>query len=318
MKCDKAQEFFSDYIENTLDQPMTVAVETHLNGCETCSADVADLRSMWTVLDKVPQVEPPADFVWRTTTRLQNERLNRQDAERAKPLPWWKRLTPVQSFSYAGIAAMLAVGLAIGAHSIVPAQTWDILSIFHPHHASNVNPAPAPLVVTPPSFDAQVPGADGMAADVTIRATSATPNASVAVALLTAVDGKLVGRPQVVGHASSWGAGEARLVPIPNGGARAAEIFVYSNNILVAQKRLILPPAAGTQAVSSLQKADPYFALQQIAGRTGQPILADSGLATLVTVDLTSGTPQQALEQAQSQMGARMSTTPHGVLNLTR
>ena len=46
MKCDKAQEFFSDYIENALDQPMVVALETHLNGCEACSADVSSLRDM--------------------------------------------------------------------------------------------------------------------------------------------------------------------------------------------------------------------------------------------------------------------------------
>src|SRR5712691_11078268 len=138
MKCDKAQEFFSDYIENTLDRPMTVALETHLSGCEVCSADVADLRSMWTVLDKVPPVEPPADFVWQTTTRLQNELLNRREAERAKPLPWWKRLTPVQSFSYAAIAAMLAVGLAIGAHNIIggPTQTWNPLDVFSFFHHS--------------------------------------------------------------------------------------------------------------------------------------------------------------------------------------
>ena len=83
MKCDKAQEFFSDYIENTLDRPMVVAVETHLSGCEACSADVASLRDMWTVLDKVPAGEPPADFFWRTTTRLQNELLNLREAERA-------------------------------------------------------------------------------------------------------------------------------------------------------------------------------------------------------------------------------------------
>src|SRR5436190_2495165 len=126
MKCDKAQEFFSDYIENTLDRPMTVALETHLTGCEECSADVADLRSMWAVLDTVPQVEPPADFVWRTTTRLQNELLNRREAERAKPLPWWKRLTPVQSFSYVGIAALLIIGLAIPFRSMIPFEVWGI------------------------------------------------------------------------------------------------------------------------------------------------------------------------------------------------
>src|SRR5438093_13407494 len=165
MKCDKAQEFFSDFIENTLDQPMTVGLETHLSGCEACSADVADLRSMWTVLDKVPQVEPPADFVWRTTTRLQNELLNRREAERARPLPWWKRLTPVQSFSYAGIAAMLAVGLAIGAHSIIPAQTWGIGWPFGGHTQPTPPPRPV-LLLTAPSFDVQVPGADGSAAVV--------------------------------------------------------------------------------------------------------------------------------------------------------
>ena len=157
-----------------------------------------------------------------------------------------------------------------------------------------------------------------MAATVTIRATSSTPNASVAVALLTPVDGKLLGRPQVVARRAAWAAGEGWVVPIPNGGARAAEIFVYSGNTEVAQKRLILPPAAGTQAVTSLQNADPYFALQQVAGRTGQPILVDSGLATRVTLDVTRGTPQQALDQALTQVGGRQSTTPRGMLNLSR
>src|SRR5438046_1420052 len=136
MKCDKAQEFFSDYIENTLDRPMTVALESHLGGCEACSADVASLRSMWTVLDKVPQVEPPADFVWRTTTRLQNEFLNRQEAARAKALPWWKRLTPIQSFSYAGIAALLLIGMSVPVHTQLGNTTgWDVLGGIFSHHA---------------------------------------------------------------------------------------------------------------------------------------------------------------------------------------
>jgi len=235
MKCDKAQEFFSDYIENTLDQPMTVALDTHLSGCEACSADVADLRSMWTVLDKVPQVEPPADFVWRTTTRLQNELLNRREAERAKPLPWWKRLTPVQSFSYVGIAAMLVVGLTIGVHNQLsdPTQPWGFLPWLHHQQTNSGTHGPIQRAVTAPSFDAQVPGADGMAATVTIRATSSMPSPSVAVALLTPSNGQLLGRPQVVGRWASWAAGESRAVPIPNGGARAAEIFVYSGNQLL-------------------------------------------------------------------------------------
>jgi hypothetical protein len=170
--------------------------------------------------------------------------------------------------------------------------------------------------VTPPSFDVQVPGANGMAASVMIKATSTMPGAYVAVALLTPVDGVLKGYPQA-GRRATWAAGETWTIPIQNGGARAAEIFVYSGNQLVAQKRLILPPAGG-QTVTSLQNADPYFALQQIAGRTGRPILVDSGLATPVTVDLTSGTPQQALDQAVKQMDVHPDSTASGVMSLTR
>jgi hypothetical protein len=171
--------------------------------------------------------------------------------------------------------------------------------------------------ITPPRFDAQVPGADGSAALVTITATSTIPNASVGVALLTPANGQLVGHAARVRGGAVWNAGQSWAVPIMNGSARAAEIFVYSGNTLISQKRLLLPPAEG-QAVTSLQNADPYFALQQVAGRTGQPILVDSGLATPVTLDLTNVAPQQAIDQAITQIGARRDTTPHGVLNLSR
>src|SRR5437867_603059 len=147
MKCDKAQEFFSDYIESTLDRPMTVALESHLSGCETCTADVASLRGLFTVLDKVPQVEPPADFVWRTTTRLQNETLNRREAERAKPLPWWKRLTPVQSFSYAGIAALLIIGLAFPFRQAIDTGIWGLFK-------GNVVVPPPPVLPVAPTVTA--------------------------------------------------------------------------------------------------------------------------------------------------------------------
>ena len=318
MKCDKAQEFFSDYIESTLDRPMTVALETHLSGCEVCSTDVADLRSMWTVLDKVPAVEPPADFVWRTTTRLQNELLNRREAERAKPLPWWKRLTPVQSFSYASIAALLVVGLTIGVHNTVGTQPWDVFNLFHRGSAGVQTQVQVAPVVTAPSFDAEVPGMGGSPATVTITSTSATPNAEVAVAYLTASNGKLVGRPQVWGRRSAWAAGENWTIAISNGAARAVEVTVFSGNSQVAQKRLILPPAGNAQPVTALQNADPYFALQQVAGRTGQAILIDTGLTNPVTIDLTSVAPQQALGQALTQIGLPSGRTSRGVLNLTK
>jgi len=312
MKCDKAQEFFSDYIETTLDRPMTVALESHLSGCETCTADVTSLRSLFTVLDKVPQVEPPADFVWRTTTRLQNETLNRREAERAKPLPWWKRLTPVQSFSYAGIAALLIIGIAVPFRESINAAIWGI-------GTGNVRPyvqPPAPVpTVSAPQFSVQVPGQNGGAATVLITATSAMPSPSVAMAYLVPVPGRgLQGKFNVVGRAPVMNAGQNWALPVSNGGSQVVKVKVMSSRQAFV-KVLILPGTA--PAVTSLQAVDPYFALQQVAAQTGQAMLVDEGLNHSVTLDLRSVPQQQVLDQVLDQAGARSERMPNGVLAIT-
>jgi predicted anti-sigma-YlaC factor YlaD len=43
MQCDRAEEFFSDYMERTLDRPMTVALEAHLAACGRCRGDIEAL-----------------------------------------------------------------------------------------------------------------------------------------------------------------------------------------------------------------------------------------------------------------------------------
>jgi hypothetical protein len=309
MKCDKAQEFFSDYIENTLDRPMTVALETHLNGCEQCSADVAGLKQMYAVLDKVPQVEPPADFVWRTTTRLQNELLNRREAERARPLPWWKRLTPVQAFSYAGVAALLLIGIVFPVTNKINSGTW---SIVWPGH--KVAQTPPPPFGTPPmnapQFTAQVPGLNGAAATVTITATSDMPYASLAMAYLTPEGQTLVGRPEHVGQPSTLAAGQSLKLDVPAGGSAAERITVTSNRVPFS-KVLILPGAPA--ATGPVQNADPYFALEQVAARTGQAMLVDAGWTTPVTLD-----PQQPLQSVLNQVRGRQSIEPSGVMDITK
>jgi hypothetical protein len=317
MKCDKAQEFFSDYIESTLDRPMTVALESHLSGCETCTADVASLRGLFTVLDKVPQVEPPADFVWRTTTRLQNETLNRREAEQAKPLPWWKRLTPVQSFSYAGIAALLIIGLAFPVNTLIT-QTWGpsgLFGLFAPKPPPPVLPV-APTV-TAPQFSVQVPGQNGAAATVQITATSTMPTPSVAMAYLVPVQGReLKAKWNAVSgsQAPVVTAGQGWTLQVSTGGSHAVGVKVMSPGREFV-KFLLLP---GTEPpVTSLQAVDPYFALQQVATQTGQAMLVDEGLKQPVTLDLQSVPPQQVLDQVLAQAGARSERMPNGVLVIT-
>jgi hypothetical protein len=318
MKCDKAQEFFSDYIESALDRPMTVALETHLSGCEACSKEVADLRQMWTVLDQVPQVEPPADFVWRTTTRLQNELLNRREAEQARPLPWWKRLTPVQSFSYAGIAAVLVVGIVFASNPTIPATGWDMLSdlFHHSHGTTSTQPNVATPPVTPPQFSVQAPGPDGTAAVVTITATSDMPNADVALGYAApSPQGQMVSRVhRILPHPSNWSAGFQVPVQVQAGGSYAAQIRVFSGNQWF-DKTLIWPGAP--LATAPLQNVDAYVALQQLAAKTGQTMLVDPNLTTPVSLDLQHTDAQQALQTLLTQEGAK-ANTQNGVLVITK
>jgi hypothetical protein len=306
MKCDKAQEFFSDYIENTLDRPMTVALEAHLTGCESCGADVASLRSMWIVLDKVPQVEPPADFVWQTTTRLQNEFLNRQEAQRAKPLPWWKRITPVQTLSYGAVAALLAVGLwaPVVPSPLGPTSTWDVI---RGSRAQATKPLPAPVhQVTAPRFDVEV-SSQG-AVTVTVAATSELPTARIWMGYLVPARGTLVTRQSLINQPRTMAANDTFNIPLRSGGATAAKISVLTGKVRF-EKCVILPgsqPVAGT--------GDAYLALQQLANREGRPLLVDAGLTAPAPFNMQSVTLQQVLEQT----GARATVLPNNLLAITK
>jgi hypothetical protein len=291
---------------------MVVAVETHLSGCESCSADVASLRDMWTVLDKVPQVEPPADFVWRTTTRLQNEVLNRRDAERARPLPWWKRLTPAQTFSYVGVAALLLVGVAFPVANKY--ETWGpIHNPFARHQQPNATPSAQ--VMTPPQFMVQVPGPNGLVGLVTVTATSEMPFASAGAAYLTPYGQSLLGKSMPAHDPQTLTAGQSFTVPIQAGAAHAVRINVNSmGNTFV--KVLILPGAS--VVTGPIQTDDPYFVLEQVANRTGQAMLVDGGWKDKVTLDLQSVNLKQALQSVLDQVGAHAVAETTGVVDITK
>ena len=70
MQCDRAPEFFSDYLERTLDRPMTVALEAHLGGCGPCRDEIETLQATFMALDALPEVEPPVNGAWEVMRRL--------------------------------------------------------------------------------------------------------------------------------------------------------------------------------------------------------------------------------------------------------
>jgi len=115
MKCEHAKDFFSEYIEKSLDKPTGVALEAHLTACGACQRDLDGLRQTWGALNAVPAVEPPADLAWRVMCRLQEEKLQRLEAEQTRKaknpfLGWLQALTPGAAFGYATLTALLIIG----------------------------------------------------------------------------------------------------------------------------------------------------------------------------------------------------------------
>jgi hypothetical protein len=114
MKCEHAQEFFSEYIEKSLDKPTGVALEAHLTACGSCRRELDGLRQTWGALNAVPVLEPPADLAWRVMCQLQEEKLQRLEAEATRKaknpfLGWLQALTPGAAFGYATLTALLII-----------------------------------------------------------------------------------------------------------------------------------------------------------------------------------------------------------------
>jgi hypothetical protein len=137
MKCEHAQEFFSDYIEHSLDKPGVVALEAHLTACQGCRRGVEGLRQTWDALRAVPVIEPPKDLAWKVITQLQRERLEQLEAERKRVNPfvaWLQSLTPGGAFGYATLVALLLIALAF------PLGGLDRIIEFNPFRVNRAAP----------------------------------------------------------------------------------------------------------------------------------------------------------------------------------
>ncbi len=88
MRCESAQELFSEYCEGTVQAALSVSLESHLATCERCHDEVVGLRHIWKVLDEAPVVEAPGGFraaVW--------QRIDARESAGAGP-NWAQRLFP--------------------------------------------------------------------------------------------------------------------------------------------------------------------------------------------------------------------------------
>jgi hypothetical protein len=168
MRCERAQELFSDYYEGSIQPAMAIPLEGHLSTCDACRSEFDGLKGIWPVLDSAPVVEPPADFraaVWQRIDTLEAEH-----AARRKPFLGidWQSLFPKPALGWAvaALAVIMLSGFVVpGVYT--PARLWLPWSAF----STTSRTAPAATVGEP----MVVNGANGPVLKVRVQNPGATP-----------------------------------------------------------------------------------------------------------------------------------------------
>lgn len=123
MKCAKAQELFSSYMEDTIETPLRVELEQHIEECQSCKTDYDRLNATVMLLEELPQVETPRDFHSVVMARVEQAR--RKTPHRVK---WWA-MDWQQVFTIRVPAKALATGLAAVLLSTVLVQLTPLNSV---------------------------------------------------------------------------------------------------------------------------------------------------------------------------------------------
>lgn len=122
MKCIKAQDLFSAYMENTMDTPLRVLFEQHLAQCPQCKADYEKFHASVMMLEELPEVDVPQGFHAAVMARVEKERIRAPRSVRWWNLDWQRVFTirvPVRAAA-AGFAALLMMVMIL---RLTPATT---------------------------------------------------------------------------------------------------------------------------------------------------------------------------------------------------
>jgi len=123
MQCEEARSHFTDYVNETLPDPILPEVRQHLDGCESCRDEASAMRSIWTSLGTIPNEEPnSAAMHTRFNAMMEAYRQGMDHAPQATVwnringwfAKWWPQEPVVQ---LAAGLALLLVGVAVGHES---------------------------------------------------------------------------------------------------------------------------------------------------------------------------------------------------------
>jgi len=301
MQCDRAQEFFSDYLERTLDRPMTVAIESHLTGCANCREEVEFLQSTFLALDSLPEVEPPADGAWQVMMAIRQQRAAEYEAQRRKAptfLEWLRTLNPM--------------GVAMGASlaTLVIGGSLFVTGIPHVQQGFGI---PGPTPVTPPvsqgtpSVEVAYGPASGQGQALEVRFN---PTADL-VGGEVGLTGDALSTLQSSKAPISAGAPVLFNVQVPStAGTQVLRVTARGRGAAQPYESTIVVPfgARSTEPMTLVLTDQPMVeALRRVAANLGHPIVVEGVLPAAVTLQAADMPPARVLAElaAQAQFTVR-------------
>jgi anti-sigma factor RsiW len=279
VKCRKARQLLSPYIDDELTPKEKAALEEHLASCEACRAELEELRAVSDVLGEIfRRLEPPPDLLQRTLNRIREleaageiERLRRQE-RRAR----WRKVT-------VGVGLAAGIGLAalqIGRAGVGPVPQAPAPVVLAPGRGVNVeDPAPAPQVEAPapaPQVAAE-PRADGGGEAAAEAAPAPAPEREAARPQVAKAPVRVTAAPKSAGAGEgATAAPAAERLAEPTRPAGTAQLALASGTAGAEPKAFL----AGTRhlrttvlklAVSDLEAAKSAVAQAAAKAQAGPP-----------------------------------------------
>jgi len=315
MQCDRAQEFFSDYLERTLDRPMTVALEAHLAGCSGCREEIESLGDVFGALSAMPQAEPPADGAWQVVCRVRQAQAEQWETERRRApgfLQWLRSLNPASAAMGAGLATLVVAG---GFWFTAPGHVKNLIlpglgGTARPESAAPASGADAPAVLV--AYGPLTAG--GQQISLQVQPEVDLPDAHVEVAGGDMAY-KLVGDGSIT---------RSRPMDLPlnapvNSGPLTYRVLVESRTVGKQFRYLVVVPT-GEQKDRPVTLAFPYQSLEeslrQLAPSLAHPVVVESPVEGNVQLQVESRPASTCLRDLAAQLRAEV-TEDRGVYRMT-
>ncbi len=298
MQCERAQEHFSDYLEQTLEMSVATTVESHLAGCNACREELRSLREAFTLLDSMPQATPPWDGAQQVIARLRA--LSPEPAVRPVPSPGEWILQFLRRLNPAGVAigAAMATLIIAGTVMLPPVQGLIRASVAPVGPAESTTPATG---IQAPDVSVTLGETTGSGRSVILRLTphSSIPQAEIHVA------GS--GQPFTwQGDLGRQRPAELMLtLPLGERSAELVTLVISSPSVARPFRYLVVVPTRPVAApdVTLFMESQPLEqALMDLAPALGKPIVVLNPAGERVSINAENRAARMVLRDIVGQM----------------